>query len=161
MEDWFPLDCSPSPCVFLHPCVAWLGSPGVTMATRTGAAWRGLRREAGEKKREGRARLQSPTSTRNPPGVGSGRDTDTTVQAQLLFSGKHLCPSASSLVFLHLHVFSPFSAHLAHAPFLIFTPRRVFPSIFVLPTFVVLFFPPLLFFMSLLPFSPPSSLRVN
>lgn len=113
------------------------------------------------KKREGRARLQSPTSTRNPPGVGSGRDADTTVQAQLLFSGKHLCPSASSLVFLHLHVFSPFSAHLAHAPFLIFTPRRVFPSIFVLPTFVVLFFPPLLFFMSLLPFSPPSSLRVN
>lgn len=40
----------------LHPSVAWLGSPPVTMATRTGAAWWGLRSE----KRRGIEERKSP-----------------------------------------------------------------------------------------------------
>lgn len=62
MEEWIPLDFSLSSSLSscLHPSVAWLGSPRVTMATRTGAAQWGLQKEKGEEERGGTVHLQKP-----------------------------------------------------------------------------------------------------
>lgn len=123
----------------------WLGSPSVTMATRTGAARQGLRREIGEEEREGRVHLQSPTSTRNPQGNPAGETQIQEFKPNFLsHANVFVLQHQHWPVLLSLHLLSPSSAHLSCTPLLSFPPKSIFSSIFVLPTFVGLFFSPVL-----------------
>lgn len=146
MEEWIPLDLSLfrlslplslSSC--LHPSVARIGSPRVTMATRTGAAWWGLQREKREEEREGSTCSLLPAA--ETLRESSRRDDKTRVHPQLPFPHKRVCPSASTSLSscLFLSYLNPLLLYPTPPPFLAFFPfNTFFPVIFALPLFLLL-----------------------
>lgn len=151
------LPLSPFSC--LHPSVARIGSPRVTMATRTGAAWWGLQREKGEEEREG--------STCSPPPAAETlrescrRDDKTRVHPQLPFPHKRVCPSASTSLSscLVLSYLNPLLLYPA-PPFLaFFSPQHFLPCNLCSSSFSSSSL--LSFLASVPPSSPPPSPGMN
>lgn len=116
-------------------CMARLAR--VTMATRTGAAWRGVRRERREEEREARVHLQSPASGRNPEGIQAERQEF--IPNFLYHTSVFVLHHPRRLVRTSPPFLSPSSPHSSRHPLLAFSP--CLPSFVFWPFFLP--FPPL------------------